>query len=182
MMPVAAVERKERNEMRFFCWLLLAVFSAFPVVSPGAAETRQIVGYVERVQLLPGGAELTAKLDTGAKTSSLDVSSLEYFTKAGEDWVRFTITGIKGKDAVEERPLVRMVTIRRADTPMDRRPVVKIGLCLGHFYKEADVNLTYRPKMSYRLLLGRLFLSGPFLIDARADFLTEPACKKAGER
>ncbi|MGH7256566.1 MAG: RimK/LysX family protein, partial [Nitrospirales bacterium] len=49
--------------------------------------------------------------------------------------------------------------------------------CLGPVYRETDVNLTDRSNFKYRLLLGRLYLSGHFLVDPASTYLLKPTCK-----
>ncbi len=154
------------------------IFFAFLINAPAVASEQEIVGYVETVKILPGDFLLKAKLDTGAKSSSLDVRDLKSFTRNGKPWVKFLVENINGKEVEFERPVTRTAVIKRAGVEKDSRPVVKLPICLGHFLKEAEVNLTQRPKMNYRLLLGRLFLSRTFLVDSGSSFLTKPKCGK----
>ncbi|MEN8720357.1 MAG: RimK/LysX family protein, partial [Oceanococcaceae bacterium] len=66
--------------------LLLAVLgSASPLALGGAAETGPVepAGWVEKVRLLPGEIPLKAKLDTGAKTSSLHAEDISLFERDG---------------------------------------------------------------------------------------------------
>ena len=43
--------------------------------------------------------------------------------------------------------------------------------------KKAEVNLINRSGMNYRMLLGRLYMAGDFLVDPKATFLTRPTCQ-----
>lgn len=165
-----------------FAALLSAVFCCS--VSPGAAEeadtvpmqVKEIVGYVERVQLYPGGKPFRAKLDTGARTSSVDVRDMEFFTRDGKRWVRFVVETNTDEGIELERPVIRTSIIKRAGVEKEERPVVRLGVCLGHYYKRAEFNLTQRPGMNYRILLGRRFLSDQFLIDPSKAFLAPAEC------
>ena len=95
----------------------------------------QIMGWVENVRLFPGGLLLTAKLDTGARTSSIDVPRYEIFARDGRQWVRFRVSDRKGATIDFERPVVRIARIRRSESKTTKRPVVMLGLCLGTWYR-----------------------------------------------
>ncbi|MGN7614643.1 retropepsin-like aspartic endopeptidase [Magnetococcales bacterium HHB-1] len=71
---------------------------------------------------------IKAKIDTGAKTSSLDVDELTFFTHKEEDWVEFTVTDDDGEAIRLSLPVERSTRIRRAGAKRDERPVVKQGL------------------------------------------------------
>lgn len=149
------------------------------MVETARAQELEIVGYVERVRLSPqGGMTLSAKMDSGAKTSSLGASDFQFFQKGDEHWVRFTVTNNKNKSITLEKPVIRTSRIRRSGTEVEERPVVEIGICLGSFFKMGEVNLTARDSMNYNMLIGRRFLSGEFLIDPADKFTQKPTCKK----
>jgi hypothetical protein len=135
------------------------------------------VGYVETVLVDPGNRRATAKIDTGAKTSSIDTLNILPFMKRGKEWVRFTVSGDDSQRWRFELAVVRIVRIKRAGAPTTRRYVVEMGICLGTIYKMAEVNLVNRRRMKYRMLIGRDFMAGDFLVDPKAAFLTRPACQ-----
>ncbi|QBQ55634.1 ATP-dependent zinc protease [Nitrosococcus wardiae] len=140
------------------------------------AKERIIMGWVERVALIPWGAELKAKLDSGAKTSSLHAEDIERFEKDGEEWVRFIIE-LEGKgEEMEqlhvEQPLVRNVRIKRHKGNAKRRPVVNLKFCLNGRSYETQFSLVDRSQLNYPLLLGRRFLKDVALIDPSKTFLT----------
>lgn len=160
--------------------LTAALFAAMVVsVGPAWADDRKTIGYVERVLLYPGEVLFLAKIDTGAKTSSVDVDELTEFSRDGKTWVRFTMVNRKQQKVTLERPVVRMSKVRRSGTKKQVRYVVNVGLCLGDYYKEAEVGLTDREGLNYRMLIGRLFLGNKFLIDPSAFSRTKPDCPDA---
>lgn len=136
-----------------------------------------MIGYVETVAIFPGNIRVTAKIDTGARTSSLDARDIEPFRKDGKKWVRFTVHGDDNTSSQMELLVARTVRIRRADEELDRRYVIKLGICLGSFYKMAEVNLEERKRMRYRMLIGRNFTAGVFAIDPNSQFLTNLSCR-----
>jgi len=139
--------------------------------------TPMTVGYVENVLVDPGKMRIKAKIDTGARSSSLDAANILPVTKDGKDWVRFTVVGEDERRYGFELPVVRTVRVKRAGAPPSRRYVVEMGICLGGIHKKAEVNLVSRRDMNYRMLIGRLYLSGDFVVDPQATFLTRPECQ-----
>ena len=167
-------------EKLFLFGLVFAVLNLGTMATSSARE-QQIVGYVEAVKIFPSKFPLIAKLDTGARTSSIDVRMVTHFTRGGERWVKFSVESNEGKVIEFERPIVRISKIKRAGVARDERPVIVLPICMGGVLKDAEVNLTERPKMNYRLLLGRLFLSGDFLVDPGQTHLSNPTCSKPGK-
>jgi hypothetical protein len=134
------------------------------------------IGHVETVAIHPGNIHVDAKIDTGARSSSLDAANIQPFSKDGKEWVRFVLRGNDNAARRIELPVERTVRIRRAGAPVQRRYVVNIGVCLGNYYKMAEVNLINREGLSYRMLIGRTFLMGKFVIDPGSQYLTRASC------
>lgn len=156
--------------------VLLIVLAAFPRAAL-AIETLEIFGWVERIQLLDGELSLKAKLDTGAANSSLDATDITRFRRGDQRFVRFTVTDPDTGDAmVLEKPLVRMVRIIRHDGNHQRRPVVKMPVCLGDKRRMVEVNLIDRSNFIYPMLLGRSALREFALIDSGRTFQQRPRC------
>lgn len=144
----------------------------------------EIFGWVERVELLDGKFSMKAKLDTGALNSSLHALDIQRFTRDGERYVRFVVTDPDSGETRElEKPLVRNVRIVRHSGEYQRRPVVKMDICLGPYHREVEVNLIDRSELIYPLLLGRTALEGAALVDSGSTFQNYPACNgQAGEQ
>jgi hypothetical protein len=140
------------------------------------ADMKPIFGWVERARISPANVILSAKLDTGADNSSLNVGQVTTFQRDDEDWVRFLVTSDEGKTEVLERKLVRTAKIKRHVGPRQERPVVKLGVCIGNYYGETEVNLVDRSRFKYQLLIGRSFMKDKMLIDPSRQFTVEPEC------
>lgn len=153
-------------------------FSAQTLADAPAQEEFEIFGWVEWVKLLDGELRLKAKLDTGAATSSLDATNIERFRKDGKRWIRFTVSDPDSGDQIElEKPLERNVRIVRHDGNHQRRPVIKMGVCIGDRIREVEVNLIDRSNFIYPMLLGRSALEGFALIDSGQTFQNRPRCQ-----
>jgi len=166
--------------------LLAALLApAFPTLAAEASAppAAQRVGWVEWVRVEPGGQELKAKLDTGARTSSLSALGLEGIeTPDGIDRVRFRLEGPEGDRPGPwvERPVVRWVRIKRHDARPDRRPVVEMEICLGGIRRVVETSLADRSKFIYPVLLGRNFLADAVVVDAAATFMRGRCTPEAG--
>jgi len=162
---------------------VVATFAVVAALSFGAnGAERQVVGYIEEVRIFPGDIPFMAKADTGARTSSIDVDDPVMFERDGREWVRFSINNKDGKPVSLERLVVRKPKVRRSGTAKQVRYVVRLGICLGNYFKNAEVNLNDRTGMSYKILIGRLFLSDQFLVDSSKKNLTTPNCPEAPQR
>jgi hypothetical protein len=141
------------------------------------AAEKEIMGWVERVEIVDSELTMKAKLDSGAKTSSLDASDIEIYREDGKRWVRFTITDADSQQSSTlERPLHRYVRIIRHSGEHQRRPVVELEVCLGHYKSSIEFSLIDRSNFIYPVLLGRSALAGQFLLDLEDTFLSDPDC------
>ena len=141
---------------------------------PSAGRTT--IGYAETVAIDPGHIRVVAEIDTGALSSSLDAADIETFRKEGKEWVRFTFRDAKDGAHKMAFPIFRTIHVRRADAPAEQRYVVRMRVCLGSYRLLTQVNLANRKGLRYRMLIGRRFMEGIFVVDPSARFLTRPSC------
>ena len=153
-------------------------FLIFFIPSLVMSEAKLIIGRVEKVCVSPGDVLFRAKMDTGAKTSSLDCDAISAFDKDGAKWVRFTTINHKGKNVTLERKIHRISKIKRGSGMLQERIVVMLEICLGNIQKETEVNLTDRTGFIYRLLIGRSFMGGSIIVDPSLKYTTEPECRR----
>lgn len=121
---------------------------------------KNIYGLIETVQLDDfNHTKIKAKLDTGAVTTSLGATEIEYFNQEGKKFVRFK-PQIKGQETNWiEKPLIRVskIKVRSGDSDSKthtERPVVMMDLCMNGKLYLVEVNLTDRSRFSYPLLIG----------------------------
>lgn len=159
--------------------LLMAVLLAVPATAAAQKakpEKSIVMGWVERAVLFPSRVPFLAKLDTGAKTTSINAEDVQRFKKNGDDWVRFTVRNREGDSATFERPIVRIARIKRTNTGVATRIVVSLRICIGSFKRFAQVNLANRKNMLYQLLIGRRLLEGRILVDSSRKYVVSPEC------
>lgn len=163
---------------RFRALLLFSPLVALLLVPISAPKADPLVmGWIERAQIFPAGLLMEAKLDTGAKTTSVDAADIVKFTRDGEKWVRFNVSNRKGRTVSFERPIFRIARIRRAEMKTTSRPVVILPLCIGSILQEVEVNLAKRTHLKYPLLIGRTAMKGKVLVDSSQTFTKDPMCQ-----
>lgn len=127
------------------------------------ANNPQIYGFVEKVTLVSANLTLSAKLDTGAKSASLNATKITEIDIKGVPYLRFTVPTKEG-DYIFEAEYVGKVKIKvRANEAKYsllkksalHRPVVLLNMQLGDKVRAIQVNLTSRKRFLYPLLLGR---------------------------
>ena len=117
---------------------------------------------------------LKAKIDTGAPTSALHTTSVEEFERDGADWVRFTVHPWQDSDldeVVVERPVFDRRTIRSSSGHAQDRLVVLLDVSLCGRTTTAEVTLTSRDEMVFRMLIGRELLRKGYVVDSALSYL-----------
>lgn len=177
---------------------LAATIALSPLAVAGEGKKKDMpeetMGFVEWVVLQDTGLRMKARLDTGAKTSSLHAVNVEPFKKGSEEWVSFQIPladhqnmdGVKVKSVKKpenvvlefERPVERTVLVKRKGASSQRRYVVRMDFCIGGSTHETQFSLADRSKFSYPALLGRRFLKDDNILVGSSDsFLAEKKCE-----
>lgn len=136
-----------------------------------------VLGFVENVWLGDGDLHFTAKMDTGADTSSIDAEGIDVYEKpSGETWVKFKLIGRGDVQELFDVPVVRMAYIKKKQGGSIARPVVMLTICVGGKSALTEVNLADRSVFKYNMLIGREFLKGRILLDSSQKFKTKKNC------
>jgi hypothetical protein len=135
--------------------------------NPEHTSGKQLVGYMEQVWLSELQLALTARLDTGAETASLDATNIERFERDGKPWVRFDILHPESGEPLRmERRVKRTLGIAQpGTTKKERRPVVKLDITIGHINQMAEFALSDRTHPGYQLSIGRNILQAIMVVD-----------------
>lgn len=134
-----------------------------------------VIGWREWVALPELGVpSVKAKVDTGARTSSLHAFDLEFEKRRGSEWVRFGIhpeqRSARFATTVEARVL-EWRSVRSSSGRAERRPVILTEVELLGRRFEVELTLTSRDAMGFRMLLGREATRRRFLVDPGRSFL-----------
>lgn len=136
----------------------------------------QVFGWREWATIGDSGERLSAKLDTGALTSSVHAEDVEPFERDGQKWVRFIITDPTRKDAKRVRitaPLVRTAKIKNPGGESESRLVVRLNFQIGSSKLRTEFTLNNRTNMISPVLVGRSALKELGLIDPGRTYLAE---------
>ena len=133
------------------------------------------VGWREWVALPEWGIKaIKAKIDTGARTSAIHADDIELFERDNVSLVRFLVRPWQRSDAdavLVESPRIDHLTITSSSGTRTDRPVVLAPLVLGGRQINAEVTLTSRDEMGFRMLIGREALAQGFTVDPTASYL-----------
>jgi len=115
-----------------------------------------------------------AKLDTGARSSAIHAWDIERFDRDGAEWVRFQLHPwqMSDLDAVDvELPVVDRRTVRSSTGHEEERLVVRTKIRVLDLDLSADLTLTNRDEMGFRMLVGREALRGAVLVDPGRSYI-----------
>ena len=116
---------------------------------------------------------LQAKVDTGAKTSALHATQLEFSTDGDSDWVTFTFEDAP-HDQSPKRHTARVVEFRNVTNSggqMELRPVIETSIQVGKTALDIELTLTERSNMAYAMLIGRTTMQRQFVVNPSVSFL-----------
>ena len=154
--------------------------------NPAPRHAKPLIGWREYVRLPDlGGIELVAKIDTGARTSSLHADRIEYFiSHDGVASIRITLhsktSDGHNRTTTCELPSADVRTVKSSDGFAQSRHVIRTRLAIGEFESLVEITLADRKSMRYPMLLGRTTLRSRFLIDPGKSFLLNPRPSTVG--
>lgn len=115
-----------------------------------------------------------AKIDTGARSSTLHAFDVHRFERDGRPWVRFRVHPIQRstRESVEaEAPLHDERLVRDSGGSEQLRPVISTTVEVNGDRWRIELTLTNRDAMGFRMLLGRQAIRGRFVVDAGRSYL-----------
>lgn len=148
-----------------FLWLGTPAFAQL-------LKEKVLIGRVEWVNLPELKLKHKARIDTGAKTTSMHAVNIEEVQQRGELFVKFQTVDAEGKSVELVRKVGTMQRVSNTSGFVSRRYVIKEKIRMGSIEREVMVNLNDRSKMEYKFLIGRNVLLGRFIVDvARSHVL-----------
>lgn len=146
------------------------------------AHSTTIAGWREWVGLPAAGVPwIKAKLDTGARTSSVHAYDVEVLDTGADERVRFRIRPWQQSSAdavVVECPVHDRRTVRSSSGHAEERIVVLMEVAIMGRVVIAEMTLSNRDAMGFRMLIGRQTLRHGFVVDSRRSFLGGRAPKE----
>ncbi|MUK49402.1 ATP-dependent zinc protease family protein [Aliivibrio fischeri] len=154
--------------------LLLLSSSVFAHES---CSNKTIVGQIETIHIDELNTDYEARIDTGAATTSIHATNIQIINQEDEsddmrdhlgDTVKFT-TYNEDKVATEHTGRIIKVSKIRNAQGVERRYAVRMHLRFNGEEKKVAVNLRDRSKLDYKLLIGRNWLEGDYLVDVEKN-------------
>ncbi len=140
-----------------------------------SSTPKQILGWREWVALPALNIDqIKAKIDTGARSSALHAYTIEPYRKGGQRWVMFAIHPKQNRCDVSiecHAPIKDRRLVTDSGGHKQRRYVIETQLILGQSLITAEMTLTNRDSMLFRMLIGRTAMNGRFIIDPSASYL-----------
>jgi len=121
-----------------------------------------------------GLAHIKAKVDTGARTSSLHAFSHKTFRERGVLMVKFRIHPVQRSTDIEQTCIAEVVdrrTVSDSGGHREKRLVIETLVELGEHCWPIEMTLTNRDNMQFRMLLGRTAIRGSYLVDPGKSYL-----------
>ena len=140
------------------------------------------LGWREWVELpILGLNRVKAKVDTGARTSSLHAFEVRDFDDSGVHRVEFKMhPNQHNKDEVVVciADIIDQREVRDSGGHRENRWVIETPIRLGQHTWNVELNLTSRDDMLFRMLLGRTALRGRAMVDPARSYLVGKRRKK----
>ncbi|MBC85989.1 MAG: hypothetical protein CL677_02330 [Bdellovibrionaceae bacterium] len=147
----------------------------------------KIIGWREWVGLPELGVKsIKAKVDTGARSSSLHAFDMVVFKRGSKEYVNFKIHPIQKSSAKTKRCEARVMEYRQVKSSnghTEKRPVILTTLKLMGEEWPIELTLTNRDEMGFRMLLGRESFRRRYLVDAGKSYYGgQPLEKKSSSK
>lgn len=148
-----------------------------------------VLGWKEDASLPEWGIKrLRVKLDTGARTSAIHVSSMEVVGHHHLHGERLPVLDLviplsrvnAERSARTRAKVLGYRSVRDTGANAELRPLVRTRLVCGPVDAEIDVTVTDRTGMIFRMILGRHALAGRAVVDPAQGYTTRP--RKRGRR
>lgn len=145
-------------------------------------DGKYIVGPVETIHVQDLNMDFKARIDTGANTTSINAYDLHVIDgnndpgNSKKQWhqnlgkmLRFKTANAQGQEVSHTAKIIKISKIRNAQG-VERRYAVIMDLIWNGKSHAIPVNLRNRKKLEYKLLIGRNWLNGKYLVDvSKAD-------------
>ncbi len=152
--------------MNIFCSLFHLAIVLLVSIDVQADSGKQIVGATEVVLIEEVNLSFKARVDTGAKTSSIHAENIKIDLSGDprDKPISFFLVTKEGLSRKVETRVSSVVKVRTSEMS-EYRYVVPLLMKWNSSKKTVLVTLNNRANMKYRLLLGRNWLHGDFIVD-----------------
>lgn len=146
-------------------------------------SNRIVLGAIEKVFLDPPGLVFNARIDTGAKTSSLNAIDMVEFERDGKPYIKFNVINSETGEKTElTRRIRRHVRIKEHMSESRRRPVVRLRVKFANIDERVNFTLVDRSKFAQQVLIGRNLLQDLAVVDVSKKFTRQSATNSDQEK
>lgn len=158
--------------MKLIVLLFGLILSFSPLSYAQLLKEKVLIGRIEWVSLPDIKIKHKARIDTGAKTTSMHAVNIEEVEQRGELFVKFQTVDSENKVVELVRKVGTTQKVSNTSGFVSRRYVIKEKIKMGNIEREVLINLNDRTQMEYKFLIGRNVLLGRFIVDvARSHVL-----------
>lgn len=120
-----------------------------------------------------GIGRIKAKVDTGARSSSLHAFEVEVTGEGKHPWIHFKVHPIQ-RDSVTivqcKARLHEYRYVKSSSGHRELRPIIRTAILLEDETWPIELTLTSRDEMGFRMLLGREAIRGRFVVDPNRSY------------
>lgn len=118
---------------------------------------------------------IKARVDSGAKTSSIQAQNVKVVMRGGQEWVKFEVNPLQDNRSIKiqcEGKLIDRRTIKSSSGIAEERWVIKTPVTFrNNETQEIELTLAPRETMEYRMLLGREALMDRYMVNPSQSFV-----------
>lgn len=117
---------------------------------------------------------IKARIDSGAKTSSIQATDITPYKKNRENWVRFNIQPLTENRSISiecEAKVVGNRIVKSSSGIPEKRYVIKSYVTMGDDSWEIELTLADRDNMEFKMLLGRQAMENRMIVNPSDEFV-----------
>lgn len=123
---------------------------------------------------------IKARVDSGAKTSSIQAANIKIVHKGTQEWVKFEVNPLQDNRSIAitcEAKLLDRRTVKSSSGISEERLVIKVPVTLANNTFDIELTLASRDTMEFRMLLGREALSQRYIVNPAENYLIQDFTK-----
>ena len=116
---------------------------------------------------------IKARVDSGAKTSSLQAANIKIVNRGANEWVKFEVSPLQENRSIAIECQARLVDRRMVKSSSgisEVRLVIKTPVTIGDSTFDIELTLANRDTMEFRMLLGREALNARFIVNPAVNY------------
>lgn len=124
---------------------------------------------------------IRARVDSGAKTSSIQATDIKLIKKNDEEWVSFSVYPLQKNSKIKVNCSAKLVgkrSIKGSFGISEERLIITTPITIGEDTFDIELSLANRNTMEFRMLLGREAMVNRHTINPGAKLLQKKYLKK----